>query len=464
MGTWVDFPLSGELNKNVNGTMLTANAAEIQNAYLNEAGGLSRFPQLRTFLALPPKFPVYLEDWRNDLMAVAGGRTYRINLAGSYTDVTGASVEGGKRVIFAKTEDELVMTAGRQMVRYRGAPTTILSPDAPETTHVGWVSSYLVALEKDSGRFQHSVGGNYTQWDALNVFSAEGKPDDLTGLLVTEFGELLLAGTDSIEQHDPSPSGDQPFYRRWLLGRGLYAPYSFVSADNRAWGVNDKKEFVAYSTQVGVIASQQIQSKLEEIDDWSDTFAMPIAVAGQRFIVLQMPKATNSYGTKGVTFLYDYRKKHWFEIFGFNDEVGLPERWQGYSYKEIGNRKFIGGNGVIYELEGQGGEFTQKMLWRSGFVTLGGSRFSIEKLQIRVERGKVAVSQTAPVISMRVNKDNRGFGRYVRRDLGKAGKSHMELNFGSMGVATNFQIEIEATDDIGVEISKIRMYVESMDE
>lgn len=465
MGRWVPFPLAGELNKNVDGTALTANAAEIQNAYLTEAKALARFPQLRPFITLNPQHPVFLEEWRKDLIAVCGGRTFLCNLDGTYQDKTGAAVEGGKRVIFAKTENELAMAAGRQIIRYQGDMTTILSAQAPESTHIGWVSGYLVALEKNSGRFRHSNGANYTEWDALNTFSAEGKPDDLTALLVTEFVELLLAGEESIEQFDPSPSGDQPFYRRWTLGVGTPYPYTFISVDNRSWGVNNRKEFVAFSTQTGAISSGAVQKQLENIDDWTDAFCMAIPVDGQRYIILRMPFATNSYGTKGVTYAYDYRRKHWHELFGFEDATGLADGWQGWSYKEVADRKFIGGKGIIYELGGYDGSYTQKMLWRSGFIKTDGGQFSIEKVRLRVKRGTAAVNATNPaVISLRCNKNNRGFGRYVRRDLGKAGKGNMVINYGNLGVAENFQLEIEVTDNSAVEISGLDIYVENMDE
>ena len=466
MPRWVDVPLHGELNKNVDGIALTSNAAAIENAFVNEMKALSRFPQLTTFATLTPQKPVYLREWRGDMYAVCGGRVYSVDMDGTVADLTGAAVEGGKRVIFTETEDELVMAAGRQPIKLRGELTEILSEQAPESTHVQWASSYLLALEKDSGRFRYSDASSfYTTWNDLSVLSAEGKPDNLVALLVTDFGELLLAGKESIEQHNPSPSGDQPFYRQWMLGNGVYAPYTFISANNMVWGVDSKKEFLAYSTQVGNTSSSNIQSKLEQIDDWTDAWAMELPVAGHRFIVLQMPFATNDYGTKGVTYLYNYKMRKWAELFGWNEELKLPQRWDGWSYTEIGNRKFVGGNGRIYELGGYSGDNTQKMVWRSGHIKAGsGNQFSIEKMRLFCKRGDELLGDSPAAISVKVNKNNRGFGRWLRRNLGEVGKSNAPLDFGNMGVATSFQIEIEVTDPAQVEIAGLQLYIDMMDE
>ena len=466
MAQWVAFPLSGDLDKNVSGIHLTGDSAKIENCYVNDKKGLSRFPSLNSVMDLPDSGqPVYLKDWRNDLYAVCGGRTYRINDDFTYVDVTGETVAGGKRVIFSRTEDELVMAAGRKIVSLRGEKTEFLSEQAPESTHVGWLSGYLVAIEKDSGRFQFSTADSfYRKWDPLDVFTAEGRPDDLNALCISDYGELLLAGPESIEQHDTAVSGDQPFYRRFVMPYGLFAPYTFVPADGKVWGINELKEFVAFSTQFGTVYSSKIQKELEDIDDWTDAWGMELPIDGHRFIILQIPYATNSYGTKGVTYAYDYNNRRFANLFGFSAvQPNAPERWPGWSYAEHNDRKFIGGTGKIYEIGGHAGDQPQVMRWRSGHFRAGGRSFGINRLQVTAEKG-MQTSGAAPIISVRVNKDNRGFGRQLRRSLGATGQKHCIINLGSLGVARDFQIEIEVSDATSVEIAEIGAYIEPMDE
>jgi hypothetical protein len=466
---WVTFPLSGALNKNVDKVNLTANAAETENCYLNDAKGLSRFPSLTKVLDIPnSSLPVYLSKHKGDMIAVSAGRTYRVDENLNLTDITGATVSGGKRVIFTSTEDELVMAAGGKPVVVGGSKTALLSEEAPESTHVAWIGGYLTAVELDSGRFQYSSADSfYRTWNPLDVLSAEGRPDNIDALLVTTSGEMLLGGKESIEQFDQSPSGERPFYRRWVMPSGLFAPYTMIYANNRVWGVNEQKEFVAYSTQLGTQFSNPIQRVLENVTDWEGAYAMELPLLGQRFIVLHIPRALNQYNTEGITVLLDYTNRTWAELYGFSPgQLALPIRWDGWSYGSIGKRHFIGGTGKIYEIGGYSASEPQRMLWRSGQLQASGNNFSIEKLQITVKRGDVGGASTTipPQLSMRVSKDGRSFGRWARRGLGLAGQQHQIIDFGNLGIAKSFQIEIEVTDAGQVEIGKIASWVDIMDE
>lgn len=467
MGQWVTFPFAGELNKNVGKISLTSSAAKMENCYVDEMRSLVRFPRLTTKATLPdPSQPVYLKEYRDDLYAICGGRTYRVNDDFTFEDVTGETISGGRRVSFAETEDDLVMAAGRKLVRLRGEQTELLSEAAPESTHVGWIASYLVAIEPFSGRFRYSSADSfYVDWNDLNVISAEGRPDNLNSMIVSDYGQLMLGGDETIEQFDTSPSGDLPLYRRWVIPHGVYAPDTLINANNRVWCVNQLKEFVGVSTQTGSVYSGKIQKVLEAIDSWEAAFAFELPIDGQRFIVLQMPYATNDYGTKGVTLIYDYNNRRWGELFGFSLDVkpNLPNRWDGWSYAEVNGRKLIGGTGKIYQLGGDSGDVPQIMRWRTGHLRASGRNFSITKLQMTVQRG-VGSSTESPIISLKVNKDNRGFGRSVRKTLGKSGQSHALLDFGNLGTARGFQIEVEVADNASVNVADVQAYIEPMDE
>jgi hypothetical protein len=93
------------------------------------------------------------------------------------------------------------------------------------------------------------------------------------------------------------PQADLPFFRRWLAGEGIKAPYTITWEDNAAWLVNQKSEFIRLQGQLGQVQSFAIQQNLERIDDWSEAWMVRLPIAGQRFILLQAPHATNAYGT-----------------------------------------------------------------------------------------------------------------------------------------------------------------------
>jgi hypothetical protein len=455
---WLPIPLDAVLNENVDEDILRGANAVLENGYVNEAKGISRFPGLRLFATLPSPDAIVLEDWRDDLIAITtGGQVFRVSEAGVAEDVTGAAVTGGGRAVTAKTDTELLIAAGGPIISYSGGDTTLLSADAPDSTHVGYISGYVVAIEPNSGRFYHSQPGEYGTWNPLDVFSAEGRPDDLNALLVTPFNELLLFGPQSVEQFEPSPYGTSPFFRRWAVAGGVHAPYTLCSVDNFTWGVDNHREFVQLVGQTTRPVSGPVQKTIETITDWAGAWASEIAHNGQRFIVIQAPNAVNVYGTAGVTLLYDYRRKRWSHLYGWDQEFDIPACWPGRSVKNIWGRTLIGGDGVIYELDAAT-HATQRLLWRSQHIERGDAMW-INNVRLRVKRGLADSNAAASLVGLRFSRDARGFGRLVSRDLGRAGDRAQHLDFGNMGVGQLLQIEIVVTDDVQVDLAGLQLDV-----
>lgn len=465
-GKWIPIPLDSKLFLNVHEAVLTRAHAAVENSFVNEAGGHSRFPGLKDFSDLGGAARVYMAEWRGDLIAVTNqGKVYRLDKAGNPTRVQGVPVSGGRRVVFAKTDDELLMAAGGPIIRYAGDKTELFSKDAPNSTHVAFIDGFVVASEVDSGRFQHSSAGNFRTWSALDTFAASGSPDNINSLIVTPFRELLVCGEESIEQFERLPSGDPPFFRRWSVGEGIFAPHTLVFADNAAWGINRKFEFVRFSGQVTQPTSDDIGRSLEAIDDWTDAWAEVIQVIGNKFILLQAPFATNVYGTKGATFLYDFRQQKWGSLYGWDSVTGLPARWPGWSYLSLWGRHFVGGEGRIYEL-------TTDTFWHAGtparmlgrtahLSELGEIR--IDNLRARLRRG-AGTNTSEAIFSIRCRRDSKEWSNWKRKGLGRRGETDMFVEFGGMGAAHTWQWEWVITDDCPVELVKLDAQVTALGE
>lgn len=452
---WQEIPL-GKLFLNIKEAALTRASAAVENCYQNEAGGFSRFPGMDTFLDFGGVAPVYLFDWRDDLIAVTGhGKFYRITPEGVAEDCTGVVISGGKRPVFDKTTNELVVAAGAQIIAFAGDQTEILSDDAPLSTHVQYLDGYLIAAEAGSGRFFHSDPLDYRVWDPLSVFTAEAKPDNINSLMVTPFRELIIGGVDSTEQYERLASGDTPFFRRWAVGDGVLEPYSMTFADNSTWALNRDREFVRFSGQITQSAGDDIGATLEGIDDISDAWAAPILTQGQKFILLQLPNATNIYDTKGITLLYDYRQKKWNSLFGWDADVGVPAAWPGVSHHQLWGRHFIGGAGKIYELKGtvyQNAGQTQRVLIRTAHFDQAGE-VRIDNVRLRVKRG-VGSHTVDPAIRLRVTRDNSRTTVWRSKGLGLTGDTYQNIEFGGMGIGHSFQVEIDMTDAAEFELVK----------
>ena len=451
-GEWKKIDISSKLFTNVREVALRKATAALENAFPNEADGITRFPGLAPYITLSGNAPTYLDEWQGDMIAVSNSRIYRINSKGVATDVTGVPLSGAGRCMFDRTENELLMAAGGPILRLATGATEILSDDAPESTHIGFIDGFILAVEKESQRFFHCDVDNYRVWNPLSVFSANGKPDNISALVITPYREVILTGVDSTEQFERLFTGATPFFRRWSNGQGIWAPYTLVAEDQGVWGVNRDLEFVRFTGQTSEPNSDDVGRSFEAIDDWTDAWAQSIKALGQKFILLQMPHATNVYETKGVTLLYEFRQKKWFSLYGWND--GAPARWPGWSYKKMFGRHFIGGNGKVLELTEstyQNDGVTQRMLGRTAHLDEWGES-RVDNVRVRIRRGHGGPNDTAPQFALRCLKDNKKYTRWNHKSMGIAGQTETDIEFGPMGFAKTWQFEYAITANCQVDI------------
>lgn len=465
MAQWRDIPLNKKLFKNVDESMLTTAYGALENCFVTESGGLSRFPGLVEVVDLGGNADVYLNRHENDLLAVGNdGRTHRINRDYEVEAIQGPPVLGGHRTTFANLKGRTIMAAGLDIIMFDGAKNTVLSPDAPQSTHVGVIDNYVLAVEAGSGRFQHSPPNEPRVWNPLDTFAVEGRADDINGLLVTPFNEILMTGEESIEQYERWPGGTAPFFRRWSVGDGVIEPYTLCFADNAAWGLNSRYEFARFSGQTSTSSSDDIGKDIEvkyamnHLEALDKAWASPVNIKGQKFIIFQSPEAQNSYGSKGVTYGLDLRQAQWFELTGWDDKNKLPTNWPGRSIFSLWGKTFVGGQGKIYELTEKAysnAGMPQRVYGRTAhFDDLGPMR--INRLQLTLKRGVGSYSAN-PKIALRVNPDNKGFGGMQVRELGNAGHGEFIIEFGAQGVANTWQFEFMVTDACAVEIRRLKV-------
>ena len=452
---WVPLPIYAPVYTNVDETALRNGQAALENGFVTEARGHSRFPGLKLWATLPTGGRVYPTKWRGDLLCTTSlGRVYLCGQDRTIQDVTGVLVTGGERPTFAATDEQVMIAAGGPIVTLREAATTLLSDDAPETTHVGYIDAYAMAIEPGSARFRYSDAGLYSSWPGLNTETANAQSDALVAMLVNDFAEVLLCGPLSIEQWERNTGGtSRAFFRRWTVPTGLYSPYAIARADNAVFLVNKQREIARVSGQLAAPISRPIQLTLEEIDDWSGAWMAPADIGGQRFIILQMPEATNAYGARGVTIAYDYAQKRYSFLYGFDEAEGVPSRWYGWGIEAQWTQTFVGGDdGRIYTFDAD--TFAQDagpmhMLGRTGHFDLG-YRAQVNDLRIRMRRGQDTTG--TGVIQVRVNRDNRGWLKWLSFPIGAAGDRHMHIRTGPLGTANAWQFEYRVIDAMPIEI------------
>ena len=416
---WVPIPIDAAWFANVDEVALGTGFAALENCFQTDLKTISRFPGLVEFATLPgDEGRVYVHEWRGDLVAATStGRYYRIDRNANVEDRTKVPITGGRRVIFAETTDYQIMAAGGDIVFFDGNETELLSPDAPQASYVASLDNFVIADEVGSGRWRHSNAGAPRTWDPLDVFACESIPDNISGILRTDFRELLFLGPKSIEQFERLASGDPPFYRRWALGEGLYRPYCLLFADNGAWTVNKEREFVRFSGQTseprGGAIGRQLESPTIDETGWNDAWIggypnRPLHILGHKFILLQLPNAVTPYGGTGLTLVYDYKHQRWFTLYDWDHEHSRPSRWPGWSHHTVDGRVYVGGEGKIYVLSdttysNDGRE--QRMYFRTAnYHKLGHVR--MDGLRARIKRG-IGTNETESKIGIRVTRDRR---------------------------------------------------------
>lgn len=459
---WKDVPLDADLLLNVADAALRRDHSAVENCYRNDVGGITRFPGLKeTYETSQGRN--YLFSYRGDMMAVtSAGQLWRIGRDGTKRNVTGVLLGGPRRPIAAVTEDEIIFAKGAKLVRYAGSATELLSADAPNgATHVVYFKGYVIANEPDSGRWYHSAPGQYRTWNPLDVFTAESKSDHLNAIAVTPRNELLLGGDRSIERWEAFSSGTQPFFLRGTSPEGLLAPYTLTTEAEGNFGINESGEFVQFLDQYSVDISDRIQSGLSAISDWTDAWSARIQFGGEKWFLTQAPNAMNDYGTEGITVVFDFRRKKWFQLFDWDEASGLPTRWPGWSHLKIWGRHFIGGEGVIFELLPswrKNATRVQRMRLLTAHYDEVGGQVEIQKSRLRLRRGLMATGVTPdPKLFFRVNRDNQGFSGWQEKSLGAAGQTHQLIEFGNLGVADTFQFEFLVTDDVPVDMVKLEI-------
>jgi hypothetical protein len=294
-----------------------------------EIGFLNRAPGLRR-LATIGTGPIR-GMWSNqqasfDAFVVSGTEVYRVNA--NYVATKIGNVTGTGPVSIAYNGIQVFFACNGPSYIYNTASNTfgqITDPDFPGAKTVSYLDGYFVFNEPNTQRIWVTSLLDGTAIDPLEFASAEGSPDNVTGI-IADHRELWVFGNDSVEVWYNSGALDFPLTR--IQGAyneiGCLSAFSIAKLDNALfWLGQDARGYgIVYRANgyTGVrMSTHAVEYAIQQYGDVSDAIGYTYQQEGHAFYVLTFPKAN-------ATWVFDVATGAWHERAGFENGVFVRHR------------------------------------------------------------------------------------------------------------------------------------------
>lgn len=305
-------------------------------------------PGLELFVNIG-SFPVRAMHEIDDIIyAAAGDQLKSINAAGVITTIGTLSSDSG-RMSMADNGTQLMAVDGPNGYIYDTSTSTfskITDADFPGGNTVTFMDGYFVVNKPGTGAFQISALYDGLTWDALDIKSAEGDPDNLL-MVLNDHRELWAFGENTIEVYYNSGNADFPFDRiqgafiewgavRWSISKGDNTIF-FLGKNKRGRG----KVLQVTGYQPQYISTPAIEYQISQYHTIDDAYGYCYTEEGHTFYVLTFPSGN-------ATWVYDSSTKMWHE----RQSYGIG-RHRGNSYLRYQNDHLVSDylDGKIYKMK-----------------------------------------------------------------------------------------------------------------
>ncbi len=198
----------------------------------------------------------------------------------------------------------------------------------------GYLDGYFIAqqpngLSPQSGKqFKISALLDGSMWDPLDFASAEGSPDNISGI-ITDHEELVIFKFHSIEIWIDNGAANFPFTRIQgaYIEQGCFAPYSIAKLDNSIFwlGGDDRGAGVVWRlagyTPIRV-SNHAMESQIQSYSTLDDAISFTFQENGHSFLVISFPTAK-------ATWVYDVSTQMWSEWLYWNLGTAQYEAHRG---------------------------------------------------------------------------------------------------------------------------------------
>jgi hypothetical protein len=282
---------------------------------------------------------------------VSGNTLYRVDTSWNVTSL-GAVANTGP-VSMADNGTQIFIAAGGPSYIYNTFTNVfqqITDIDFPGAVTVGYLDGYFVFNEPNSQKIWVTSLLEGTQVDPLDFASAEGSPDGLVSLIVSN-REVWLFGTNSTEVWYNAGTADFPLQR--IQGAfnevGCAAAFSVAKMDNSVFwlGADARGRGIVYRTngyQAVRISTHAVEWQIQQYGNLSDAIAYTYQQDGHSFYVLIFPGAD-------TTWVYDIATQAWHERAGWDN--GSYTRHRSNCQMAFNSEVIVGDyqNGKLYAFD-----------------------------------------------------------------------------------------------------------------
>lgn len=415
---------------------------QLFNAFIEqdlETGGMSLYgaPGLSLFCTTGTTGRVRgLHNFNGVLLAVVGATLYTVSPAGVAT--SRGSIAGIDAVIISNNGLEAVIVGDQQSYVWDGSTLAqITDTDFQQASSCDFLDQYLVFSKRNSGQFFLSALADAASYDALDVATAEGRPDNLLRVIVQN-REVILLGVRSCEGWYNAGDSDFPLVRDQTYAElGIIGVHAAAIIDNSvAMIAHDKTVRILRSGSWQIISDPDISNIIEGWSDASVTRAFSLTWRGHQYLVLRNPDGCLIWDASlPLPISWSARKSQGMETWrvGCCETMPAGAEWNGAII--LGDDS----NGLLYRWDASvytenGAEITTEIVTR----TMGpkGLPFTLDALYLEIEPGVSTPSgqgADATVWAQLSRDGGKSFGARMERSLGARGVAPKTIRWGSLG-------------------------------
>jgi len=417
---------------------------------------------------------IFWSDRLSAAFAVAGGNLYKLASDGTATQLTGATINTGRYVVFSEGQTialaPFIYIAHGGTLRYTDGTTLATPSDANTPTAASFVASLNNRVWADNGGQDFHITDTDPATSLFDPYywSMTGNPwraamkADTVQALIAAWNEVAVWGTQTIEYWQED--GVTPISP--LVGAtsefGTTSPHTIVMADNTLFALasmGGKRAVVKLSNRAPQIVSGDIDRELQSYNTITDAVGALVFVGGVNHYVLNFP-------TEKKTWAYDLKEDLWTEWGAWNDGFARYDVFPiaGSCYAKAWNKHlFLGQDGNVYQMsrttyQDAGDEI--RTVIRTGWINHGTARRKrSSQLYVKLK----SYSPTPATVLMRWRDDGRPeWSSYLELPVGSESEQTQFAKLSRMGMYRSRQYEFLMTDNADLALCGLSEEVEEL--